>query len=93
MGCRVESSRDSWSLEEIRSGGLLDFGKAKAEIPSTSGRWRLEGFLLADMAKKTFIGRNAELFDPSGKRVAQGAEIVVPAGAPDRFEVVKKGNI
>jgi hypothetical protein len=90
MGCRVESSRGSWSLEEITSRGLIDFGQAKAEIPAPSGRWRLEGFLLADMAKKTFLGRNAELFDPSGKLVAQAAEVVVPAGAPDKYEIVKK---
>ena len=93
LGCRVESSRGSWSLEEITSRGLIDFGRAKVEIPGPSGRWRLEGFLQADMAKKTFIGRNAELFDPSGKRVAQAAEIVVPASAPDKYEVVKMGNI
>lgn len=90
LGCRVESSRGSWSLEEITSRGLIDFGRAKAEIPGASGRWRLEGFLLADMVKKTFIGRNAELFDPSGKSVVQAAEIVVPAGAPDKYEVVRK---
>jgi hypothetical protein len=27
---------------------------------------------------------------PSGKRVSQASEIVVPAGAPDKYEVVKK---
>lgn len=90
MGCRVESSRGSWSLEEITSRGLIDFGRAKAEIPGPSGTWRLEGFLLADMTKKIFLGRNAELFDPSGKLVAQAAEVVVPTGAPDKFEIVKK---
>jgi hypothetical protein len=90
MGCRIESSRDTWSLEEIISRGLIDFGRAKAEIPAPSGLWRLEGYLLADTVKKNFIGRNAELFDPSGKRVAQAAEIVVPAAAPDKYEVVKK---
>jgi len=90
LGCRVESSRASWSLEEISSRGLIDFGRAKAEIPGPSGRWRLEGFLQVDKAKRTFIGRNAELFDPSGRRVAQAAEIVVPADAPDKYEVVKK---
>ncbi len=90
LGCRVESSRGSWSLEEITSRGLIDFGQAKAEIPAPSGHWRLEGFLLADMTKKIFIGRNAELFDPSGKSIVQAAEIVVPAGAPDKYEIVKK---
>lgn len=90
MGCQVESNRGSWSLEEITSRGLIDFGQAKAEIPGPSGRWRLEGFLLADMAKKIFLGRNAELFDSSGKLVAQAAEVVVPAGAPDKFEIVIK---
>jgi len=90
LGCRVESSRDSWSLEEIRGGGMIDFGRAKAEIPAPGGRWRLEGFLQADMAKKAFIGRNAELFDPSGKRIVQAAEVLVPTGAPDKYEVVKK---
>ncbi len=90
LGCRVESSRGSWSFEELTSRGLVDFGQAKAEIPGASGRWRLEGFLLADMAKKTFVGRNAELFDPSGKSVVQAAEVIVPAGAPDKYEVVKK---
>jgi hypothetical protein len=90
MGCRVESNRGSWSLEEITSRGLIDFGQAKAEIPGASGRWRLEGFLLADMAKKTFVGRGAELFDPSGKSVIQAAELLVPADAPDKYEVVRK---
>lgn len=90
LGCRVESSRGSWSLEEITSRGLIDFGQAKVEIPTPSGRWRLEGFLQADMAKKTFIGRNAELFDPTGKSVVQAVEIVVPADAPDKYEIVKK---
>jgi|GEM_PF-2083125 len=90
LGCRVESSRDSWSFEEIRSVSMIDFGRAKAEIPSPSGRWRLEGFLQADMAKKVFVGRDAELFDPSGKRVSQATEIVVPAGAADKYEIVKK---
>ena len=90
LGCRVESSRGSWSLEEMTGGGLIDFGQAKAEIPAPSGRWRLEGFLLADQTKRAFLARNAELFDPSGKRVAQAAEIIVPADAPDKYEVVKK---
>jgi hypothetical protein len=90
LGCQVESSRGSWSLEEITSRGLIDFGQARAEIPGPSGSWRLEGFLLVDMAKKIFLGRNAELFDSSGKLVAQAAEVVVPAGAPDEFEIVIK---
>jgi len=90
LGCRIESSRGSWPLDEIAGSGLIDFGKAKAEIPGAGGRWRLEGFLQADTAKKVFIGRDAELFDPSGKSVVQAAEIIVPAGAPDKYEVVKK---
>jgi hypothetical protein len=90
LGCRIESSRDSWSLEELTSRGLIDFGRAKAEISGLSGRWRLEGFILADMEKKIFLGRNAQLFDPSGKLVVQASEIVVPAGAPDEFVINKK---
>jgi DNA-directed RNA polymerase specialized sigma24 family protein len=82
------------SIDFLRRGkrlgrGLIDFGLAKAEIPARSGRWRLEGFLLADTVKKTFIGRNAELFDASGKRVAQAPEIIVPADAPEKYEIVK----
>ena len=90
MGCRVESSRGSWSLEEITGRGLIDFGRAQAEIPGAFRRWRLEGFLLADLEKKIFHGRNAKLFDPSGRLVAQAAEIDVPADAPDKFEIIKK---
>ncbi len=90
LGCRVESSRDSWPLDEIAGKGLIDFGKAKAEIPAAGGRWRLEGFLQADTMKKVFIGRNVELYDPSGKLAVQAAELVVPADAPDKYQVVKK---
>jgi hypothetical protein len=90
LGCRVESSRDSWPLEEIAGKGLIDFGKAKAEVPGAGGRWRLEGFLQADTAKKVFIGRDAELFDPSGKSVVRAAELVVPANAPEKHQIVKK---
>jgi hypothetical protein len=90
LGCRVESSRDSWPLEEIAGKGLIDFGKAKAEVPGAGGRWRLEGFLQADTMKKVFIGRNAELFDPSGKSVVRAAELIIPADAPDKYQIVKK---
>ena len=90
LGCRVESSRDSWPLDEIAGKGLIDFGKAKAEVPGAGGRWRLEGFLQADTMKKVFIGRNAELYNPSGKLVVKAADLIVPADAPDRYQVVKK---
>lgn len=90
LGCRVESSRDSWPLEEMTGGGLIDFGKAKVEILAAAGLWRLEGFLQADSKKKVFIGRNADLFDPSGKLAVQAAELIVPADAPDKYQVVKK---
>ena len=90
LGCRVETSRESWPFEELTGGGLVDFGKGMVEIPDGGGRWRLEGFIQADKAKKTFIGRNAELYNPSGKLVVRAAEVVVPAGAPDKYQVVKK---
>jgi len=90
MGCRIECAWSDWTIQDMSSRTLIDFGLAKAAIPGASGRWRLEGFLLADKTKKSFVGRDAELFDPTGKSVVRAAEVVVPVGAPEKYEIVKK---
>lgn len=91
LGCKVHSSRQSWSADEMgRIHGLMDYGQAKAEIPGEGGTWILEGNLLSDGKKEHFIGRDAELMNPDGDKVAQGSQIIVPAKDPHKFEIKKE---
>jgi hypothetical protein len=86
MGCKVESRRGAYSLSELRGQGVIDLGMATVQIRGGAGTWRLEGYVVADRTSRLFVGRNATLFDPSGRRVAAGSQITVPVDAPDTFK-------
>ncbi len=87
-GCTIHSSRSSWSgIEMAGVGGVTDFGESKAEIPGETGKWELVGNIISDGSNKRLIGRNAVLYDPSRKIVAEAAQIIVPVDHPEKFEV------
>jgi hypothetical protein len=89
LGCRILSTRQSWSSDELnKTGGVEDFGQAKAEIPVQQGTWILLGNIIVDRNKKQFIARNAELLNANGKRVAKGVQIMVPVENPEKFKIV-----
>ena len=91
LGCKVLSSRQSWNAKELtQEGGVTDFGLAKVEISSRDGKWFLIGDLIVDRKERKFIGRNAELINPIGESVGQGAQIIVPVGNPELFKVIGK---
>lgn len=93
LGCVVLSSRQGWNLEEMtKKTGVLDYGRAKAEIPDGTGKWILTGSILLDRDDRLFIARRATLVDPEGKQVAEAPKIVVPIDRPSEYELngVKK---
>lgn len=95
LGAVVHSSRQSWDTEElaaISKGSIVDFGRARAEIPGDGGLWILIGDIQAHNKDRRFVGRGAVLYDPNRKIVAEGSEIIVPADDPAAFEIVGKGN-
>jgi len=91
LGCKVLSTRNSWSSDELdKEGGVEDFGQAKVKIRGKKGDWFLTGDIIVDRKIGIFIGRNAELFDINGKVVAKGTQIIVPVENPEKYEVVGK---
>ncbi len=93
LGCTVHSSRQTWHLGEMsKIDGVIDFGLAKAEIPTENGTWRLIGNLISDGKTRRIIGRKAVLYDQKRKVIAKGAQIIVPVEKPEKFEVVGDGN-
>ena len=91
MGCTVHSSRQNWNALEMGNlKGMIDFSQARVDIPGEKGRWRLLGNILSDGKNKRFIGRNAVLTDPRRKVTIEAAQIIVPADAPEKYEVIGK---
>jgi len=50
--------------------GVIDFGLAKAEIPTDSGKWRLIGNLLSDGKTRKIVCRKAVLYNHKKEVVA-----------------------
>jgi len=93
LGCIVHSSRNSWSAGEMsRVNEVMDFGEAKVEIRSENGKWILMGNIISDGKTRRFIARNAELYNPKRKIVAEAASIIVPVDHPEKYEVIGKKN-
>jgi hypothetical protein len=87
MGWTVSSSRENWSIDDLTGKtGKYDFGQAEAVSSDPKG-WKLVGSLILLTEDKQFLGRKAVLFDPEGKRVASGDEIVVPVDDPQNFHL------
>jgi hypothetical protein len=92
FGSVVHSSRQSWGMDEM-SGAVVEYGRARAEIAGDGGTWILIGDIQLRREDKLFVGRDAVLYNPKGEVAAEGVEIVVPAGAPQKYEVkVKKAS-
>jgi len=93
MGWTVSSSRENWSIDDLTGKtGKYDFGQAEAVSSDPKG-WKLVGNLILLTEDKQFLGRKAVLFDPEGKRVASGDEIVVPVDNPQNFKLNNAGSI
>lgn len=86
LGAIVHSSRQSWSVEELDD-AVVEYGRAKAEIPGESGIWTLVGDIQLHREARRFVGRDATLYDPTGKVVAEALEIFVPADEPADYKV------
>lgn len=87
MGWTVSSSRENWSIDDLTGKtGKYDFGEAEAVSSDPKG-WKLVGNLILLTEDKQFLGRKAVLFDPEGKTVASGDEIVVPVDDPQNFRL------
>lgn len=95
LGAVVRSSRQSWDIDDlaaIKKGAVVDFGRARAEIPGDGGLWILIGDIQAHNKKRLFVGRAAVLYDPNRRVVAEASEIIVPADDPAAFEIVADGK-
>ena len=93
FGALVHSSRQSWNTEEMLGavrGSVVDYGRAKAEIPSKEGKWILIGDIQLHSKEHLFIGRDAVLYDPKRNVVAEASEIIVPSDAPEKYEIKNK---
>jgi len=89
LGCFIRSSayfQNSYN-RDLTKANFIDLGPARAEIPGSGGTWVLEGQLLCDQKARVFIGRQFTLTDPSGKIVAKGALIEVPADNPQAYRI------
>lgn len=90
FGCIVHSSRQSWSNDEMTADrAVMDYGRAKVEIPGEIGRWILIGDILLNRKDRSFIARNASLFDSKGDTVAKAPRIIVPVDDPGKYEVIR----
>jgi hypothetical protein len=90
FGATVYSTRQSWSADELAGmaeGRVVDYGRAKAEIPGKDGKWVLVGDILLHSKERRFVGRGAVLYNPKREIAAEGAEIMVPADEPETYEV------
>ena len=86
LGARLHSTRKTFTVAELSmQDDVVDYGRAKVEIPDARGRWILVGNILVSKEAREFVGRNATLYDPAGKRVADAAEITVPADRPGDY--------
>ena len=93
LGCKLQSMRETWSVVEFSgSDNVIDYGRARAEIPGESGRWILTGHILVDRKQNRFIARSALLYDPKGNIKAEGTEIIVPASMPEQFRIIAGRN-
>lgn len=95
LGAVVHSSRQSWDSEEMRAmstAPVVDYGRARAEIPGEGGIWVLIGDIQLHNRERRFVGRGAVLYNPNGEIVAEAPEIIVPAGDPGAFEVIGEGK-
>lgn len=93
FGATVYSTRQSWSSEELIGmveGRVVDYGRAKAEIPGKEGKWVLVGDIQLHSKERRFVGRAAVLYDPKRKIAAEAAEIIVPADNPSGFKIASK---
>ncbi|MDH4222714.1 MAG: HEAT repeat domain-containing protein [candidate division Zixibacteria bacterium] len=93
FGAVVHSSRQTWSTEEmsgVKKGSVVDYSRAKAEIPGKGGKWVLVGDIQLHGKERRFIGRDAVLYNPKHKVVAEASEIIVPANDPASFKVAGK---
>ncbi len=89
FGAAVHSSRQSWGADEM-SGAVVEYGRARAEIPGDNGLWVLVGDIQSHRKTRKFVGRGATLYNPKREVVAEASEIVVPADSPEEFEVKEK---
>jgi hypothetical protein len=90
FGATVHSSRQSWSSDELvgmAEGKVVDYGRAKAEIPGKDGRWVLVGDILLHSKERRFVGRGAVLYNPKREIAAEAAEIIVPADDPAKYQI------
>jgi hypothetical protein len=88
FGAVVHSSRQSWSMDELKmDSAVVEYGRAKAEIPGETGIWTLVGDLQLHREARRFIGRDAILYNPKGDVVAEALEIIVPADKPADYEI------
>ncbi len=86
LGAALHSTRKTFTLAELSmQDDIVDYGRARVEIPDGRGKWILVGNILVSKDTREFIGRNATLYDPSGEAVAKSAEITVPADNPGDY--------
>jgi len=86
----VIHSNPSQLESEAMEFNLIDYGPAKAEIPGKGGTWTLIGEIIQQIKENVLIGRRARLIRPDGTTAAEGAEIRVPIGRPERFNTEEK---
>jgi hypothetical protein len=89
FGAVVHSSRQSWGSEEM-SGSVVEYGRARAEIAGDGGTWVMVGDIQLHRKAKRFVGRDATLYNPKREVVVKAVEIIVPAEAPETYEVKER---
>jgi hypothetical protein len=70
--------------EELRR-SLVEFGRARVEIPGRDGTWILTGIVRWISSGGLFLGDKATLIDPRGSVRAKDSSILVPMKKPDKF--------
>ena len=77
------------SPEELR-GSVVEFGRARVEIPVPEGTWVLTGIVRWINYGSLFMGEQSTLTDPQKSIRAKDASILVPMKKPDKFTILDR---
>jgi len=72
------------------SGPLVEFGKARVEMPAAEGTWRLEGFVRLITSGNLFLCEQATLTDPQGRARTKDARVLVPMKTPAQYTILER---
>jgi hypothetical protein len=86
QGCWIFTEK---AIKDL-NGDVIDFDKARAEIPDEGKIWVLMGHLILKQSERYFIVMDGRLIRPDGQTAAQASLLLVPIENPEKFRVLDK---